>query len=122
MSSTVIYPIPDCQSFPVTRLSVLSTRPERGSARQHWIRALAFPGSGTRAGIAPIVGHENLCDEPLFTGYTWDGGFATHVVADAAYTFPLIGFDDPMSQLNPSLCGAPMDAPVIEHDARKPLL
>ncbi len=23
-------------------------------------------------------GRENLCDEPLFTGYTRDGGFATH--------------------------------------------
>ena len=28
-------------------------------------------------------GRENLCDQPLFTGYTRDGGFATHVVADA---------------------------------------
>lgn len=34
-------------------------------------------------------GHENLCDTPQFTGYTRDGGFASHVVADAAYCFPL---------------------------------
>lgn len=34
-------------------------------------------------------GHENLCDAPQFTGYTRDGGFASHVVADAAYCFPL---------------------------------
>ena len=40
-------------------------------------------------------GRENLCDQPLFTGYTRDGGFATHVVADAAYTLPLKGYDDP---------------------------
>jgi propanol-preferring alcohol dehydrogenase len=34
-------------------------------------------------------GHENLCDRPLFTGYTRDGGFASHLVADARYCFPL---------------------------------
>ena len=34
-------------------------------------------------------GRENLCDAPLFTGYTRDGGYATHVVADADYCFPL---------------------------------
>src|SRR5262245_33543536 len=31
------------------------------------------------------TGRENLCDAPLFTGHGRDGGFATHVVADAAY-------------------------------------
>jgi alcohol dehydrogenase, propanol-preferring len=34
-------------------------------------------------------GRENLCDNPLFTGYTRDGGYATHVVADAHYVFKL---------------------------------
>lgn len=34
-------------------------------------------------------GLENLCDHPLFTGYTRDGGYATHVVADARYVFAL---------------------------------
>lgn len=34
-------------------------------------------------------GLENLCDHPLFTGYTRDGGYATHVVADAHYVFTL---------------------------------
>jgi alcohol dehydrogenase, propanol-preferring len=34
-------------------------------------------------------GQENLCDRPLFTGYTCDGGYATHVIADARYVFPL---------------------------------
>jgi propanol-preferring alcohol dehydrogenase len=32
---------------------------------------------------------ENLCDEPVFTGYTRDGGFATHVVARADFAFAL---------------------------------
>jgi propanol-preferring alcohol dehydrogenase len=34
-------------------------------------------------------GRENLCDRPLFTGYTRDGGYATHALADARYCFPL---------------------------------
>jgi len=34
-------------------------------------------------------GSENLCDRPLFTGYTRDGGYATHMVADARYVFAL---------------------------------
>src|SRR5919199_1405605 len=48
-------------------------------------------------------GRENLCDAPLFTGYTRDGGFATHVVADAAYAFRLDGFADPVATA-PLLC------------------
>jgi propanol-preferring alcohol dehydrogenase len=34
-------------------------------------------------------GQENLCDRPLFTGYTRDGGFATATIADARFAFPL---------------------------------
>lgn len=34
-------------------------------------------------------GHENLCDRATFTGYTRDGGFASHVVANANYAFRL---------------------------------
>jgi len=55
---------------------------------------------GTRVGVAWLghaCGHcpycanarENLCDTPLFTGYTRDGGFATHTIADADFVFPL---------------------------------
>ena len=33
--------------------------------------------------------HENLCDSPQFTGYSRDGGFATHVIADARYAYHL---------------------------------
>lgn len=32
---------------------------------------------------------ENLCDAPLFTGATRDGGYATHAIADARYCFIL---------------------------------
>jgi propanol-preferring alcohol dehydrogenase len=32
-------------------------------------------------------GQENLCDSPIFTGFTRDGGYASHAVADAAFCF-----------------------------------
>jgi len=32
--------------------------------------------------------HENLCDRPLFTGFTRDGGFATATIADARFAVP----------------------------------
>lgn len=34
-------------------------------------------------------GRENLCDHPVFTGHGRDGGFATHVIADALFCLPL---------------------------------
>jgi len=34
-------------------------------------------------------GQENLCDNPEFTGYTVDGGYAEYAVADQRYCFPL---------------------------------
>jgi len=48
-------------------------------------------------------GMENLCDRPLFTGYTRDGGFATHTIADARYAFPL-GEDGDDVAIAPLLC------------------
>jgi propanol-preferring alcohol dehydrogenase len=36
-------------------------------------------------------GQENLCDEPVFTGYTVDGGYAEFAAADARYCFPIPG-------------------------------
>ena len=48
-------------------------------------------------------GMENLCDRPLFTGYTRDGGFATHSIADARYAFPL-GEDGDDVAIAPLLC------------------
>jgi propanol-preferring alcohol dehydrogenase len=49
------------------------------------------------------TGRENLCDDPLFTGYTRDGGFATHAVADALFAFELDRDGDPVA-LAPLLC------------------
>jgi len=34
-------------------------------------------------------GRENLCDQPRFTGYTLDGGYAEYTVADQRYSFSL---------------------------------
>ena len=49
------------------------------------------------------AGRENLCDRALFTGYTRDGGYATHVLADAGYAFPLPEGDDDVATA-PLLC------------------
>ena len=69
---------------------------------------------GQRVGI-PWLGHtcgvcsyctmqrENLCDRPLFTGYTRDGGFATSAVADARFAFPL-GEEGSDESIAPLLC------------------
>jgi propanol-preferring alcohol dehydrogenase len=52
---------------------------------------VGIPWLGKTCGHCPFCrsGRENLCDHPLFTGYTRDGGYATHVVADAHYVFRL---------------------------------
>jgi propanol-preferring alcohol dehydrogenase len=69
---------------------------------------------GERVGV-PWLGHtdgtcpyckanrENLCDAPLFTGYTRDGGFATAVIADARFALPLGETGSDVS-LAPLLC------------------
>lgn len=49
------------------------------------------------------VGAENLCDFPQFMGYTRPGGFASRVIADAAYCVPLLGYADPVAAA-PLLC------------------
>jgi propanol-preferring alcohol dehydrogenase len=48
-------------------------------------------------------GHENLCDEPGFTGYTRDGGYASHVVADAAFVLKIPAGSEPVATA-PLLC------------------
>jgi propanol-preferring alcohol dehydrogenase len=57
----------------------------------HMGERVGVPWLGHTCGICSycMSGHENLCDRPLFTGYTRDGGFATATIADARYAFPL---------------------------------
>jgi alcohol dehydrogenase, propanol-preferring len=52
---------------------------------------VGVPWLGATDGVCPYCrsGRENLCDHPLFTGYTRDGGYATHTIADARFAFPL---------------------------------
>jgi alcohol dehydrogenase, propanol-preferring len=52
---------------------------------------VGVPWLGFTCGVCPYCrsDRENLCDRPLFTGYTRDGGFASHTVADARYCFAL---------------------------------
>ncbi|MGA9341333.1 MAG: alcohol dehydrogenase catalytic domain-containing protein [Rhodanobacteraceae bacterium] len=68
------------------------------------INAIGFGVDGLRiderVGV-PWLGHtcgvraycmehgENLCDRPLFTGYTRNGGLPKSAIADAKYAFPL---------------------------------
>jgi alcohol dehydrogenase, propanol-preferring len=66
---------------------------------------VGIPWLGYTCGVCPFCkgGMENLCDRPLFTGYTRDGGFATHTIADARYAFPLGEQGDDVS-VAPLLC------------------
>ncbi len=52
---------------------------------------VGIPWLGHTCGVCPYcTGHqENLCDRPIFTGYTRDGGFATATITDARFAFPL---------------------------------
>ncbi len=52
---------------------------------------VGIPWLGHTCGRCWYCGHglENLCDEPGFTGYTLDGGYAEYAVAEARYCFAL---------------------------------
>ena len=66
---------------------------------------VGVPWLGHTCGVCPycVVHRENLCDRPLFTGYTRDGGFATSVIADARFAFPLGDEGDDVA-LAPLMC------------------
>lgn len=66
---------------------------------------VGIPWLGHTCGKCPycLKGQENLCDNPLFTGYTLDGGYAEYTVADHRYCFPLPpAYDD--ARAAPLLC------------------
>jgi propanol-preferring alcohol dehydrogenase len=66
---------------------------------------VGVPWLGHTCGHCPhcLRGRENLCDTPVFTGHGRDGGFASHVVADAAYCLALPEAPDAAS-LAPLMC------------------
>ena len=66
---------------------------------------VGVPWLGHSCGHCPYCadGRENLCDFPEFTGATRDGGYATHIVADARFCFALPdAYDD--AHAAPLLC------------------
>jgi len=70
---------------------------------------VGIPWLGHTCGVCPYckMHRENLCDRPLFTGYTRDGGFATASVVDARFAFPLgdaVGKGGSDESLAPLLC------------------
>ncbi len=66
---------------------------------------VGIPWLGHTCGVCPYckMQQENLCDHPIFTGYTRDGGFATATVADARFAFPL-GDTGSDASMAPLLC------------------
>jgi alcohol dehydrogenase, propanol-preferring len=66
---------------------------------------VGVPWLGWTCGVCPYCAtdRENLCDRPLFNGYTRDGGFATEVISDTRYSFAL-GEDGDDAALAPLLC------------------
>jgi alcohol dehydrogenase, propanol-preferring len=66
---------------------------------------VGVPWLGATCGVCPYCrqGAENLCDVPVFTGYTRDGGYATHALGDARYCFPLGEAGDD-AEIAPWLC------------------
>jgi len=66
---------------------------------------VGVPWLGYTDGTCPYCrsGRENLCDDPRFTGYQIDGGYAAYTVADARYCFALPeGYSD--AEAAPLLC------------------
>ena len=66
---------------------------------------VGVPWLGWTCGVCRYcrTGRENLCDNPKFTGYTLDGGYAEYAVADERYCFPIPdGYSD--AEAAPLLC------------------
>jgi propanol-preferring alcohol dehydrogenase len=66
---------------------------------------VGIPWLGQTCGTCPycLMHRENLCDHPVFTGFTRDGGFATQTIAEAHFAFPL-GEEGSDVSLAPLLC------------------
>jgi len=83
------------------------------------------PSPGMRVGVPWLggtcsvcayctTGRENLCDHPEFTGYTRPGGFASHVVARAAYCVRLHDDADAVATA-PLLCAGLIGWRCLKH-------
>ncbi|HWK67351.1 MAG TPA: zinc-dependent alcohol dehydrogenase family protein [Rhizobiaceae bacterium] len=98
-------PDPKLPLVPGHEIVGIVDRVGEGVDRSRLGRRAGVPWLGHSCGVCSYCrsGAENLCDRPLFTGYSRDGGFATHVVADASYAFELDPQADPVA-LAPLLC------------------
>jgi len=76
-----------------------------GVEGMHVGERVGIPWLGHTCGACPYCmgGQENLCDHPLFNGYSRDGGFATAMISDARFAFPL-GESGSDVELAPLLC------------------
>lgn len=66
---------------------------------------VGVPWLGRACGVCPycLRGDENLCDTPLFTGYTIEGGYAEYTLADERFSFAVPdSYDD--AHAAPLLC------------------
>ncbi len=76
-----------------------------GGAALRLGQRVGVPWLGWSCGVCRYCasGRENLCDRARFTGYSLDGGYADHALADARYVFPLPdGYGD--AEAAPLLC------------------
>jgi propanol-preferring alcohol dehydrogenase len=99
--------LPDIK-YPIIPGHEIVGRVEALGANVHGLtigQRVGIPWLGHTCGHCPYcrTARENLCDTPLFTGYTRDGGYATKTVADAHFVFPL-GEDGDDAALAPLLC------------------
>jgi alcohol dehydrogenase, propanol-preferring len=83
---------------------------------------VGVPWLGHTCGICRYCrsGRENLCDQPGFTGYTLDGGYAEYTLADQHYCFPIpAGYGD--AEAAPLLCAGLIGyrSLVLAGDARR---
>jgi alcohol dehydrogenase, propanol-preferring len=79
----------------------------RGPQAKHFAigQRIGIPWLGRACGSCPYcaMDRENLCDEPSFTGYDRDGGFAEYTAADERFCFALPDrYDD--THAAPLLC------------------
>jgi propanol-preferring alcohol dehydrogenase len=99
--------------LPVRKPHVIPGHQIVGTVEARGNRATAIP-LGTRVGVPWLhrtcgvcefcrSGRENLCDNPQFTGWTVDGGYAEYAVAPEAFVYPIPeGFGDTAAA--PLLC------------------
>jgi propanol-preferring alcohol dehydrogenase len=80
---------------------------QNGEAATRFVpgQRVGVPWLGATDGVCRYCqrGQENLCDHPVFTGYSIDGGYAEYAVADERFCFPLPeAYND--AEVAPLLC------------------